>query len=116
MIHEIKFYKEPDGRWYADLPEYLEQGGTKEDCEMVGGADNWLDIIAQERNEVWLSLSTDEPLKENLILDYTDEFFPEFGAYYKVISYNGIEFNHRLWVCPVTLFVFGNYPKIIYYE
>ena len=28
-----------DGGWYIDLPEYLEQGDSKGDLEMISGAD-----------------------------------------------------------------------------
>lgn len=40
------FYKDEYGGWYMDLPEYLEQGGSKGDLAMVAGADTMLDSIA----------------------------------------------------------------------
>lgn len=40
-----RFVRE-DNSWYIDLPEYIEQGGSKGDLEMVSGADTMLDIIA----------------------------------------------------------------------
>lgn len=114
----IKFYREADMRWYADLPEYLEAGGTKEDCEMVGGADDWLDIIAQGEWEVTLELSWKSfPEAEVLKLHHTDRGFPELGATYRVGTYKGIDYSSKtLWLCPVTIFVFGEYPEKIYYK
>ena len=115
---EIKFYKEESGRWYADLPEYIASGGTKEDCEMVGGADDWLDILSQGENEVVVAIEI-EPFEgsEVLTLDNTDYGFPEFGATYRVGYYKGVNYSHRtLWLCPVTLFVFGEYPKKMFYR
>ena len=38
MKKTIRFYNE-DNKWYADLPDYINAGGTKEECEMVLGAD-----------------------------------------------------------------------------
>jgi hypothetical protein len=37
----------------------------------------------------------------------------EYGAYYKVTQLNGESYNHQLWLCPVTEYVFGNYPQEI---
>ncbi len=114
----IKFYKEDSGRWYADLPDYIAEGGTKEDCEMVAGADLWLDVLSQGENEITLRLET-EPFEsaEKLTLDKTDEGFPEFGAYYRIGTFQGIDYSNLiLWLCPVTLFVFGHYPKEIFYK
>ena len=115
---EIKFYKEANNCWYADLPDYIESGGTKEDCQMVAGADTWLDILAQEQNEIILTLDVNEfDGAEKLTLEKTDEGFPELGAYYRIHSFQGIDYSHLiLWVCPVTLFVFGQYLKEIFYK
>jgi hypothetical protein len=43
---------------------------------------------------------------------------PEFdeGAYYHMESYMGLEFNLDVWLCDVTKFVFGEFPKIIYFN
>ena len=115
---EIKFYKEIDLRWYADLPEYIASGGTKADCEMVCGADDWLDILSQGESEITLVLDT-EPFKgaEVLNLDRTDYGFPVLGATYRMTTYKSVDYsNQTLWLCPVTLFVFGEYPKKIFYR
>lgn len=40
-MKKISFYNR-DGRWFADLPEYIAQGGTEDECEMVMDADSWL--------------------------------------------------------------------------
>lgn len=109
-MKKIRFYCR-DGRWYADIPEYIEAGGTEEECEMVFGADSWLDYLSNGKENVFIKLSISE-LKEKLVRVEKDEF----GATYVAESYKGIEINHKLWVCPVTLFLFGEYPNIIYYE
>lgn len=113
-----RFFKEENGNWYADLPDYIQSGGTKEDCQMVLGADTWLDIISEGQSEIVLSISKDEfEGTEFLKLDSTDLKYPEYGAYYRIGSFKGINYSHeRLWLCPVTLFVFGEYPNKIYYR
>jgi hypothetical protein len=40
----------------------------------------------------------------------------DYGAYYMVNELKGKPFQHRLWLCPVTEFVFGGYPNQIYIE
>ena len=38
----------------------------------------------------------------------------DYGVYYSVTQLNGQPHNHQLWLCPVTEYVFGNYPDQIY--
>jgi len=40
----------------------------------------------------------------------------EDGATYIAHSYKEEDINQVMWLCPVTLFVFGEYPEIIYYK
>jgi hypothetical protein len=37
------------------------------------------------------------------------------GAFYKLENYKGIEIGLEMWLCDVTKFVFGKFPKIIYF-
>lgn len=115
---ELRFYKEASGCWYADLPDYIEAGGTKEACQMVAGADDWLDVLSHGESEITLVLDTEEfEGSEYLTLEREDDFGDEFGAYYRIGSYKGIDYsNLTMWLCPVTLFVFGEYPERIYYK
>ena len=41
-MREFKFYKDPEHRWYVDLPEWE---GEKDNLEMVLGADSFLEIL-----------------------------------------------------------------------
>ena len=109
----IKFVK-IQNEWFADLPEYLEHGGNFADCQMVAGADDWLEMLAQGEEEVFLTLSV-APLEERLdIVEQPND--PSMGATYTIKSYKGVKYNHQLWLCPVTLWVFGHYPETIYYQ
>lgn len=43
--------------WYIYLPEYLEQGGTMGDLQIVDGADKMLDMMAGENHKVTLTIA-----------------------------------------------------------
>ena len=110
MIREFKFYKDIGG-WFVDLPGWE---GTKSDLAMVSGADTMLDIISQGENDIMVLLSTEEFDGSNR-LEFLRES-PEMGegSWYLMKTYIGIEYNLELWLCDVTKFVFGNFPKNIY--
>jgi len=110
-MKKIKFYKK-ENKWYAHLPAYIEQGGTEEECEMVAGADDWLDRLSNYGDDATLLLSDSDPLSERIVLYESDEF----GATYIAHTYKEEDINQILWLCPVTVFVFGKYPDIIYYS
>jgi hypothetical protein len=108
---KLKFYKESDNRWYVDLPEWE---GSKADLELVSGADTMLEYMSEGENHVWLILS-----EENFEGSDKLEFIRlatevENGAFYKLEKYKGIEINLEMWLCDVTKFVFGDFPKIIH--
>jgi hypothetical protein len=114
MTKTIRFYKERY-MWYADVPEYIEQGGIQEDLMMVSGADTWLDIISNKSNEVTIEMSTTEVLQEKLVIvDRPEDKF--VGVTYIANSFQDEDVNHLLWLCPVTIFVFDEYPEVIHYR
>lgn len=117
---KLKFYKEENGNWYVDLPEYINEGGEKADLQMVSGADTWLNMIGDNSTEVTLDVDKqveDSTQYEKLTLDNTDEGFPELGAYYRAKTFKGVDYsNFMMWLCPVVLYVFNEYPKEIYYK
>ena len=122
-MKRISFIKEI-GLWYADLPEFLEQGlGTKNDLLMVDGADTFLDLLSGGGDRITLDISLVEFKeyyaklekfvmgKNQELLDSVGHEPVEYGAYYEVNELDGKSFFHRLWLCPVTEYVFGDYPK-----
>jgi hypothetical protein len=117
-----RFYKQ-NGIWYIDLPEFLEQGlGTLADLMMVDGADTFLDHLAVNQSEVVVCFSekpfdeakftllTEAQGKNNSLFSFLRFVPSQYGCYYRVSELN----NHRLWLCPVTKFVFGRYPDRIW--
>lgn len=104
---KIRFYRELDSRWYADLPDWK---GSKAELEMVSGADTMLDLLAEDKAEVTLRLYTTkvEGADELQIVDS----IMESGAEYFYIStfFDPL----KIWLCDVTKFVFGEFPEILY--
>jgi hypothetical protein len=117
------FYQEEDGRWYIDLPEYIESGvGTKSNLEMVAGADTFLSTIAQGETSITLKFTDEEFVNHDVELirssnhGYTSELIDDVeldaGAWYTVKDN-----DHDLWLCPVVLYLFNNtYPKNIFIQ
>ena len=129
MTKRLSFYKEI-GVWYADLPEFLELGlGTKANLLMVDGSDKFLDLLSSNGSKATVILST-KPFKDQTIkldklkiglnqdlLDKIGHAPVDYGAYYNVAVYENKPFQHTLWLCPVTEYVFeGHYPDNIYLQ
>jgi hypothetical protein len=104
-----RFYKDWQG-WFIDLPDYP---GSKSDLAMVIGADTMLDIYAQGEGEVFLQI--EENIFENCDrLDFLRHVEDIGGAYYQVNSILGIKYDFEVWLCDVTIYVFGYLPNSIY--
>lgn len=110
--NRYRFYKDNMGRWFINIPEWE---GKPEDLEMVMGADTLLDVIAQGDDSVSVKFST-EPFEGANILIIEKHGGEESGAYYLLSEYRGIKFNLQVWLCDVTLFVFGYFPNRIYFN
>ena len=108
-----RFVREND-EWFIDLPEYLSQGGSKADLQMIDGADTMLEIIAGEDKEVTLQINTG-PFEKADELKLTEICDPiPGGGYYHMKSFENKLVNRDLWLCDVTRFVFGNIPERIF--
>jgi len=102
------FEKDTDGRWYAVVPDWE---GDRSALEMVMGADTMLDILAQGEPKITVFMST-EPF-DNYQMKLTFDREEADGAWYKI--QNGITISlEEVWLCSVTKFVFGSYPKTLY--
>ena len=113
LMRQYRFVREGAG-WFIDLPEYLAAGGSKGDLAMVAGADTMLDTMAAGKNEVEVELDTDYfPHADELAL--VEVCDPSLGGgYYVLQTYLGQPLQHRMWLCAVTEFVFGDLPEKIY--
>ena len=119
METKLRFFKQ-DNKWYADVPNH-----TLDENEMV--ADTALDLIADNKDEVILTLS-DEDDKYSMLTMTIKEHDSE-GAYYTISGflYNkfldlfdldsssvSFDITNEIWVCNVTHDVFDTYPNNIY--
>lgn len=114
-VYQLAFVKEEDGGWYIDLPSWT---GAHANLAMVAGSDLLLDFLLKDGNRVEVEVvKSDKPLAE---YDSDERFFRceqidmslFGGSTYEV--YGLKDFDHTIWICPVTLFVLGEYPKYIY--
>ncbi len=81
---------------------------------MFGGADKVCSYLADGRQAVRLAVvASKHPLSLSgyslLTKTYSNLFY---GADYDTTGFEN--FHRSVWICPVTLFVMGQYPKYIY--
>ena len=104
----MRFYKE-EFMWYADVNGWP---GPKDMLLMVDGADTFLDYLSGKGEEIILDLSID-PKAGYEVLNYIHPHPAGDGAYY-IADMNG--YDHKLWLCGVTEFVFGYMPEEVWYK
>ena len=109
--YRIKFNHEEDGLWYVDFPNWP---FDHHNLLMVAGADEMCAFLSDDdvTTEVLV-----RPSKKRLELDgYAELVQTEHsltgGSTYEVRNLEG--FDRDIWLCPVTLFVLGHYPKYMY--
>lgn len=135
--YDLSFVKD-DGVWYIDLPNWPWKRGN---LAMVCGADMMLDLLSatpendKGLNRVKLHVkpasapvdhdTLQQMLKENWVELTQQESSLTGGATYTLKGKIGADFKMKdywtgeskprtLWLCPVTLFIFGEYPKYFY--
>ena len=118
-MRTYRFYKDEYG-WFIDLKWFH---FNRAYLAMVCGADELLDKLSENNTEVILQLSTksfSSYSKNKNILERVQKLGLFNGAIYEVIKEkhhikNEIFKPNQLWLCAVTLLVFGYYPKEIYF-
>jgi len=136
-VYELTFVKDDD-TWYIDLPEWP---WRRENLAMVCGADKMLELLAatpendKGLNRVKLQVKpASEPVDNDTLQTMLGEDWVELtqikstltgGATYTLKGkiekdfvskdyWTGEPKPRTLWLCPVTLFVMGQYPKYFY--
>lgn len=90
------------GIWFYWWPDF---DGDPGELAMVDGADDLLDSL----DDRFVRLQMVDPSVAKIVLSKIEE--DENGATYLCKSKN---YNDRVWICPVTLLVFNEYPQNIY--
>ena len=106
-------------KWYYDFKHW---GFSKGHLEMVAGANHLCDYYSNNGYYLTIDIvATKKPLKNEEGYDkYVSEEMPkDMKLKHKIISgrtYCKTEDKKitTMWICPVTLFVLGRYPKYIY--
>ena len=113
--YRILFNKEKDGCWYVDFPHWP---FSHDNLAMVSGADKMLELLSD--GDLFVKVSVIPAKKKEQHDGYIELRQTEHslfgGSTYQVKFDPFIQRFKRdtIWICPVTLFVLGHYPKFIY--
>lgn len=123
-LHFIAENDPPIKRWYYDFKHW---GFDHANLEMVSGADKLCELYSNGKDEVTVEIIASKK-KQNL----PTQLYDEYEAQDIIIDelHQGEFIDSQLdkflygrtyqkgyttmWICPVTLFVLGRYPKYIY--
>ena len=109
--YKLQFNHEEDGFWYVDFPGWPVE---HHNLMMVAGADKLCAFLSDDDlyahiNVIPSNKHLDMPGYACLV---QGEHSLTGGSTYTVTNLPG--FEREIWLCPVTLFVLGRYPKYIY--
>lgn len=117
-MHKYRFYEE-EGKWYIDLPSFIEAGGEKGALEMVFGGDEFCKYLAEGKNEVFVQLWDKQPYgyfnfeQGRLFKSITPL---ESGSFYIHLQ-NPFSNWHVMWLCDVVKFIFDDkFPDSIWFK
>jgi hypothetical protein len=83
---------------------------------LVLADEEWLHLLAGRRTNIKLLLDT-EPFEGAQVLNLEELCTgPEGGAYYRMYAYGKKALNRRIWVCDLSLCIFGDMPPRIYFR
>jgi hypothetical protein len=124
-LHFIAENDPPIKRWYYDFKYW---GFDHANLEMVSGADKLCELYSNGKDEVTVEIIASKK-KQDLPTQLYDEFVAQ-DIIIDEMTHQGDFINSQLdkflygrtyqkgytqmWICPVTLFVLGRYPKYLY--
>ena len=113
-IRNFHFYKNKGGQWYLNWPAWQ---GDPDDLQMVEGADEWLDLISNNAQEIDVSIALDVfNGSEVLNLVRLKEENLGGGGIYQLQYFADKQVDLTLWLCKVTEVIFGLIPSQIYFK
>ncbi|MBO4813630.1 MAG: hypothetical protein J5523_01580 [Muribaculaceae bacterium] len=109
--YHLQFNHEEDGKWYVNFPGWP---FDHHNLMMVAGADELCDFLSDDDAFAYVDVvpskrKIDKPGYACLV---RGEHSLVGGSTYTATGLPG--FERDIWLCPVTLFVLGQYPKYIY--
>lgn len=105
-LYEVTFIK-IGRKWYCEVPGFPKE--LFEHTLMVGGAAKFLDHHAGGARRIYLKIELTDDTNGNMRLTKNSSTLTG-GAFYN--DHSGAV-NGKIWLCPVTLFLLGKYPKNI---
>lgn len=109
--YSLKFNHEADGCWYVDFPNWP---FDHHNLMMVAGADKMCEFLSDDNKHAYVNVipASKEENHPGYAKLVQKEHSLTGGSTYQVTGLEG--FERDIWLCPVTLFVLGQYPKFIY--
>ena len=109
--YHLQFNHEEDGKWYVNFPGWP---FDHHNLMMVAGADKLCAYLSDDDEYAYVDVV---PSKRQINMPgyaclVRGEHSLVGGSTYTAIGLPG--FKRDIWLCPVTLFVLGQYPKYIY--
>ena len=104
--YQVTFMK-INNKWYCEVPGFPKE--FFDHTMMVGGAFRLLDCYAKGAKRIKLEIHVSDEVNSKLGLKMMKSTLTS-GAFYKDL--NG-DIDEEIWLCPVTLFLLGKYPKNI---
>ena len=112
--YTISFTKEDDGCWYVDHPDWP---FDHHNLMMVEGADDLCELLSYDgthtKIKVCVNIVSDKMPKGWFRITKGDSSITG-GAHYEVDLIAANSFGSIIWLCPVTLFVLGQYPDYMW--
>lgn len=100
----FRFYKQHDGTWYVDLPEWKL---PRRHLRMVDGADDFLESFRPANaNQVYLKVSLKEFQDALSIQKLEDDPYGDGATYW----YDTPQGPETMWLCHVTDWYYGYMP------
>lgn len=109
--YHLQFNHEEDGKWYVNFPGWP---FDHHNLMMVAGADKLCAYLSDDDEFAYVDVV---PSKRQINMPgyaclVRGEHSLVGGSSYTATGLPG--FKRDIWLCPVTLFVLGQYPKYIY--
>lgn len=105
----LHFVKEDDDKWYINLPDWP---FDHHNLMMVAGADDLCEAFSYDGKHATVEVVVEKQGKG--IEAYRTDYSLTEGAYYHCEVNALKDRNYEFWLCPVTLFVLGKYPKYMF--
>jgi hypothetical protein len=103
-----------ENRWFLNVPEFLLLGSSASELEMTDDVPQLLDVFSDRHNSVSLRIET-EPFPGADMLELAEICAaPVGGAHYLVRSCHGRRLRKKVWICDLSLCLFGDLPPVLY--